>query len=79
MALGMGRDPKARTEIAARMRHVGMDRFVFGSDFPVMEGSLAQLWPRYTAEMPLTAEEFRTIANNVLPFARINARGRGAD
>ena len=51
---------------AERMRQIGMKRILFGSDtrIPSLTG-----WASLHA-LPLTEEEFRTIAANVAPYAR---------
>jgi predicted TIM-barrel fold metal-dependent hydrolase len=55
--------------IAQRMRQVGMSRFLFGSDFPVLNGMPYEtVWPTYKSNMPFTRGEFRTIATNAAPF-----------
>jgi predicted TIM-barrel fold metal-dependent hydrolase len=57
--------------IAQRMRQVGISRFLFGSDFPVLNGTpYENVWPTYESNMPFTREEFRTIATNAAPFLR---------
>jgi predicted TIM-barrel fold metal-dependent hydrolase len=70
-ALRLPRGSVATTEIARRMRQIGMRRFLFGSDYPVLNGAAYQdVWPAYKANMPLTAAEFHTIATNAAPFLR---------
>jgi predicted TIM-barrel fold metal-dependent hydrolase len=51
---------------AQRIRQIGLDRILFGSDtrVPSLRG-----WASLHA-LPLTQEEFRRIANNVVPYAR---------
>lgn len=51
---------------AQRMRQIGMERILFGSDTGVRT---LQGWASLHA-LPLTPDEFRTIANNVAPYAR---------
>jgi predicted TIM-barrel fold metal-dependent hydrolase len=49
-----------------RMRQVGLERILFGSDTRVPS---LQSWASLRA-LPLTDEEFRTIAKNVAPYAK---------
>jgi predicted TIM-barrel fold metal-dependent hydrolase len=63
--------PADRAElIATRLRQIGLDRVLFGSD-AATGGNLPprQAWTVFH-QLPLTDAEFRTIANNVAPFAR---------
>lgn len=64
-------EPDAAQQIAQRMREAGMGRFLFGSDYPVLNGlAYEQVWRTYQNNMPLTSDEFRRIAGNVAPFLR---------
>lgn len=68
-ALRVPRDSGMAKAIAQRMREAGMDRFLFGSDYPVLNGlSYEQVWRTYQQNMPLTPAEFRKIARNTAPF-----------
>ncbi|MPZ21424.1 MAG: amidohydrolase family protein [Luteitalea sp.] len=56
-------------EIAARLRQLGLERLLYGSD-----GTADLLRPRDAwaafSKLPLSAEEFRVIATNVAPYMR---------
>jgi len=66
---------RAGADIAKRMRDVGMSRFLFGSDFPVLNGMpYENVWSAYESNMPLTREQLRTIATNTAPFLRERIR-----
>jgi len=56
--------------IASRIRQLGIDRVLFGSD-AATGGNLAprEAWVEFH-KVPLTEAEFRTIANNVAPYMR---------
>lgn len=49
--------------IAALIRQIGIGRILYGSDAPI-----AATWRALTTKLPLTEEEFRTIAGNVAPY-----------
>ena len=55
------------TEAAHRIRQLGVDRIVFGSDLLNADESLCMQWSAFL-RLPLTADEFRTIATNVVPY-----------
>jgi predicted TIM-barrel fold metal-dependent hydrolase len=77
-ALRVPSGSRAVVDIAKRMRKVGMSRFLFGSDFPVLNGTpYEKVWPTYESNMPLTREEFRTIAANAAPFLRADFNPEG--
>jgi len=59
-------------ELVARIRQIGIDRMLYGSDAP-MEGHPppAESWQAFRS-LPLTEAEFRTIAGNVAPYMRRN-------
>lgn len=52
--------------MAGRMRQIGLERMLYGSDaaFPPRE-----VWADFWLKMPFTEDEFRMIAANVAPFA----------
>jgi predicted TIM-barrel fold metal-dependent hydrolase len=54
--------------LAARMREVGLERILFGSD--MAPPPAWDMWMLFRMNMPLTEAEFRTIANNVAPYMR---------
>lgn len=53
---------------AERMRAIGMKRFLFGADAAPPNPVLKDAWATFRMRMPLTAEEIKTIANNVAPY-----------
>lgn len=56
-------------QIVARMRQIGFDRILYGSDGVSFNGMPPRLvWGDFRAKMPLTDSEFRQIATNVAPF-----------
>ena len=62
--------PEEAALIASRLRAVGIDRVLYGSDLTPPGGSVQSGWEIFRSKLPLTAAEFRTIARNVRPFAR---------
>lgn len=56
--------------IAARIREIGVSRILFGSDGPAVLGHIAprEAWTQFRTRVPLTEEEFETIAKNVAPY-----------
>ena len=58
------------TLIARRLRSVGIDHVLYGSDLSPPGGSILAGWEIFRAHVPLTASEFQTIAGNLLPFVR---------
>jgi predicted TIM-barrel fold metal-dependent hydrolase len=63
--------PKAAAHVAAVIRDLGVDRILYGSDTPDKDHlTPATGWAAFYEKVPLTDAEFRTIANNVPPYAR---------
>jgi predicted TIM-barrel fold metal-dependent hydrolase len=56
--------------VAARVRQVGSQRVLYGSDLSPPGGSIRSGWEIFRDRTPLTAAELRTIAGNVARFAR---------
>ena len=56
--------------VAKRVREVGSQRVLYGSDLSPPGGSIRSGWEIFRDRVPLTAAEFRTIAGNVTRFAR---------
>lgn len=57
--------------LAQRMRTIGLNRILFGSDlpfYPLAEAGIA--WAKFRKFMPLTNAELRVIADNVAPYMR---------
>jgi predicted TIM-barrel fold metal-dependent hydrolase len=55
--------------IATRIRQLGIDRVLYGTDTPVPGNSPREAWAAFK-RLPLTDAEFRTIAANVAPYLR---------
>jgi ketosteroid isomerase-like protein len=62
-----GSEEIART-IARRIRQIGLRRILYGSDAAGTHPPPREAWAAFRKGIPLTEEEFRTIANNVLPY-----------
>lgn len=59
------------TRFAQRIRQIGVDRILYGSDASFGGRNTArQEWGQFRGNTPLTDEEFRIIANNVAPYLR---------
>ena len=56
--------------VATRIRQVGPQRVLYGSDLLAPGGSIRAGWQIFSRRIPLTAEELQTIAGNVTEFAR---------
>jgi predicted TIM-barrel fold metal-dependent hydrolase len=56
--------------VATRIRQVGVQRVLYGSDLSPPGGSIRAGWEIFRDRVPLTAAEMRTIAENVTRFAR---------
>jgi predicted TIM-barrel fold metal-dependent hydrolase len=57
--------------LAARLRVIGLDRILFGSDlpfFPLLP--VGPAWAQFRRRVPLRNAELRVIADNVAPYAR---------
>lgn len=57
--------------LAQRIRQIGLDRILFGSDGRTPPD---QAWRLFRARVPLSDREFRAIARNVAPYVRRSAR-----
>jgi predicted TIM-barrel fold metal-dependent hydrolase len=62
--------PEQGALIATRIRQVGGERVLYGSDLSPPGGSVRAGWEIFRERIPLTATELRTIAGNVTRFAR---------
>lgn len=62
-------DPARATRIAARIRQLGVERILFGSDGAVNGNSPLATWTAFQ-KVPLTDREFRVIAGNVPPYMK---------
>ena len=65
--------PAVREQIARRVRELGLRRILYGTDAPVGGVTPETGWATFRT-LPLTADEFRTIATNVAPYAVSRAR-----
>lgn len=55
---------------AERMRQIGLDRILYGTDSAPPNPPVRRSWATFRALMPLTEAELRTIAENVAPYLR---------
>lgn len=62
------RSAEEKEAIVRRMRQIGFGRILYGSD--AGRGPPQAAWAAFRTELPLTEEEFRTIAANVAPYMR---------
>ena len=62
--------PQQAALIARRIRQIGARHFLYGSDLSVPGGTIKAGWELFRTRVPLTADEMRTIADNVTRFAR---------
>lgn len=73
-----------RSLYAAEMREIGLDRFVFGSDWPALTPP-AEYFIAERKTLPVTEAEWAVLCNNVAPYlrpewlARIQAMPPGAE
>jgi len=69
--LVLGERPDALQECAERMRQIGLDRILYGTDGPISESQTPHDgWTKTRVALPLTEAEFTQIANNVAPYLR---------
>ena len=66
--LGAPASPETAQRWAAMMRQVGADRIVFGSDATWSSGTPGEAWSALRKLLPLTDDEFRSMASNVPPY-----------
>lgn len=66
---GLGNWKQRVDLIAARLRQLGVERILYGSDGAVSENSPQKALAAFR-QLPLTAAEFRTIESNVAPYMR---------
>jgi predicted TIM-barrel fold metal-dependent hydrolase len=62
--------PQEAAQVAQRIRQIGVEHVVYGSDLSPPGGSIRAGWEIFRDRVPLTAAELRTIAGNVTRFAR---------
>jgi predicted TIM-barrel fold metal-dependent hydrolase len=68
--LTAGETPQGLARDAMRMRQIGLNRILFGSDLSPPNPSPRESWEMFRIRVPLTDDEFRTIAGNVAPYLR---------
>lgn len=56
--------------IAQRMRQIGVNRFLYGSDLSAPGGSIRAAWDIFRAKVPLTPAELQQIVTNRTRFTR---------
>ena len=62
--------PEQLALVATRVRQVGADRVLYGSDLGPPGGSIRAGWEIFHDRVPLSAKEMQTIARNERPFTR---------
>jgi predicted TIM-barrel fold metal-dependent hydrolase len=62
--------PAEAALVARRIRQVGTDRILYGSDLSPPGGSVAKGWEIFRTKVPLTARELQHIASNRTRFIR---------
>ena len=67
-----GQSAELMGRLAERIRQIGTERVVYGSDMHASESSPspAVAWPRLRRKLPLSDEEWADIADNVAPYLR---------
>lgn len=63
---------------ARRLRQIGLERILYGTDASPPNPSPRLSWGQFRAAMPLGDEEIRAIADNVAPYLRDGAPGIAA-
>ena len=61
--------PEVRDQLVRRMRQIGFDRLLYGSDGSVAGHGPREYWASFRT-LPLTPAEFRAVATNVAPYLR---------
>ncbi|MCI0456067.1 MAG: amidohydrolase family protein [Gemmataceae bacterium] len=61
--------PKQAALLATRIRQLGVQRILYGSDAATPDNPPREGWAKFR-KLPLSEAEFRTIANNVPPYLR---------
>jgi predicted TIM-barrel fold metal-dependent hydrolase len=68
--LTAGETPQGLQNDAMRIRQIGLNRILFGSDLSPPNPSPRESWEMFRLRVPLTDDEFRIIAGNVAPYLR---------
>jgi uncharacterized protein len=63
-----GMSPEALQQIAARIRQIGVERVLYGSDAAVLPLTYPKAGWATFRQLPLSEAEFAAIANNVAPY-----------
>jgi predicted TIM-barrel fold metal-dependent hydrolase len=66
---GIGRWKEKGELIATRVRELGLDRVLYGSDGAVPGNTPREHWTRFR-QLPLSDTEFRTIEGNIAPYMK---------
>ena len=61
--------PEELMQLARRVRELGLERVLYGSDAALAGNTPRECWAAFR-KLPLSEEEFRTIAENVAPYMR---------
>ena len=61
--------PEHARYLAKRIRQIGVKRVLYGSDAAIPPNFPKAGWATFR-KLPLTEDEFRTIANNVAPYLK---------
>ena len=64
-----GMPEERKTLIVARIRQIGVDRILFGSDAPFPDNGPREYWASFRT-LPLSDVELQAIASNVAPYMR---------
>jgi predicted TIM-barrel fold metal-dependent hydrolase len=68
IALVVGNSEEMAKSVVVRMRQIGINRMLYGSDGPVADSmSPAEAW-KAVRKLPLRDDELRKIAGNVAPY-----------
>src|SRR5262249_36766947 len=65
-----GMSPDDLQQIAARIRQIGVERVLYGSDAPTNPLAYPKAGWALFQRLPLTSDEFRVIASNITPYMR---------
>lgn len=68
--LTAGQTAEGLQKDAMRMRQIGFERILYGTDAAGPNPPARQSWTTFRVQMPLTDQELRIIAGNVLPYLR---------
>ena len=68
--LGAPPAPETAQRWSAAIRRIGLQRVLFGSDATLANATPRDAWAALRQALPLTADDFQTIATNVPPYMR---------